>query len=67
MNFAKFVRTPFLPSSTERLLLIKAVSIIVVNRELANETINYDTKTKAHVPNWFRNVKLSKKGSPGEI
>ena len=66
VNFAKFVRTPFLPSSTGRLLLIKAVSI-VVNRELANETVNYDTKTKAHVPNWFRNVKLSKKGSPGEI
>ena len=50
MNFAKFVRTPFLPSSTGRLLLIKAVSI-VMNRELANETVNYDTKTKAHVPN----------------
>ena len=32
-----------------RLLLIMAVSV-VVKGELANKTINYDTKTKAYVP-----------------
>ena len=45
MNFAKFVRKPLVQNTTERLLLIIAVSI-VVNGELANETLNYDTKTK---------------------
>ena len=48
MNFAKFERTPFLPNTTGWLLLIIAVSI-VVKRVLANETGNYDTKTKAYV------------------
>ena len=43
VNFAKFVRTPFLQNSTGRLLLIIAVSI-VVKGVLANETVNYDTK-----------------------
>ena len=46
VNFAKFVRTPFLQNSTGRLSLIIAVSI-VVKGVLANETVNYDTKTKA--------------------
>ena len=49
MNFAKFVRTPFLQNTTRRLLLIIAVSI-VVKGELANENLNYDTKIKAYVP-----------------
>ena len=49
VNFAKFVRTPFLQSTTGGLLLIIAVSIIVKG-ELANETLNYVTKTKAYVP-----------------
>ena len=44
VNFAKFVRTPFLQNSTGRLLLIIAVSI-VAKGVLANETVNYDTKT----------------------
>ena len=44
MNFAKFVRTPFLQNTTGRLLMIMAVSI-VVKGELANKTVNYDTKT----------------------
>ena len=48
VNFAEFVRTPFLQSSTGRLILIIAVSI-VAKRVLANETVNFDTKTKAHV------------------
>ena len=43
VNFAKFERTPFLQSSTRRLLRIIAVSI-VVKGVLANETVNYDTK-----------------------
>ena len=46
MNFAKFVRTPFLQNTTRRLLLIIAVSIVLVMKgELASETVNYDTKT----------------------
>ena len=48
-NFAKFVGTPFLQTTTGRLLLVIAVSVSV-NRELANETVNYDTKTKSYVP-----------------
>ena len=47
-NFAEFVRTPFLQNSTERLILIRAVSI-VAKGVLANETVNYDTQTKAYV------------------
>ena len=27
-----------------------------MNGELANETLNYDTKTKAQIPNWTRSV-----------
>ena len=49
MNFAKFVGTPLFQNTTGRLLMIIAVSI-AVERELANETVNYDTKTKAYVP-----------------
>ena len=45
MNFAKFVRIPFLQNTTRRLLLVIAVSIaLVMKGELANETINYNTK-----------------------
>ena len=43
VNFAKFVGTPFLQNTTRRLLLILAV--LVMKRELASETVNYDTKT----------------------
>ena len=49
MNFTKSVRTSFLEKTTGRQFLIIAVSI-VVKGELANETVNYDTKTKAYVP-----------------
>ena len=49
MNFSKFVGTPFLKNSIGRLLLIIGISI-VVKGELANETVNCDTKTKAYVP-----------------
>ena len=48
MNFAEFVRTLFLQNSTGLLLRIIALSI-VVKRVLANETVNYKTKTKAYV------------------
>ena len=48
MNFAKFVRTPFLQNITGRLLFIIAVSV-VLKGELASETVDYDTKTKAYV------------------
>ena len=46
VNFAKFARKLFCRTPLEELLLIIVVSI-VVNGELANETVNYDTKTKA--------------------
>ena len=48
MNFAEFIRTPFLQNTTGRLLLIKAVSV-AVKEELANETVKYDTKTEAYM------------------
>ena len=48
VNFAEFVRTPFLQNNTGRLILIIAV-LIVAKEVLANETVNYDTKTKAYV------------------
>ena len=57
MNFAKFVKSPFLQNTTGRLLLIIAVSI-VVQGELANETVNNDTKAKAYV------MKQSPRGVP---
>ena len=46
-------------NTNRRLLLIIAVSI-VVKGELANKTVNYDTKTKAYVPISARSV------SPGD-
>ena len=49
VNFAKFVRIPILQNTTGQLLLVIAVSI-VVKGELANETVNYDTKPKTYVP-----------------
>ena len=49
MNFAEFVGTSFLQSTTGRLLLIIAVSI-VVKGEVGSKIVNYDTKTKAYVP-----------------
>ena len=49
VNFTKFVRTPFLQNSiTGRVFLITAVAV-VAEEVLANETVNYGTKTKAHV------------------
>ena len=48
VNFAEFVRTPFLKNSIGRLLLIIAVSIVAKGL-LANETVNYDTQTKVYV------------------
>ena len=65
MNFAKFVRTPFLQNTTGRLLLVISVSM-VMKGELANETVNYDTKLK-HMylcTNLPKKCKLSNKGSP---
>ena len=48
VNFAEFVRTPFLQNNTGRLILIIAV-LIVAKEVLANKTVNYDTQTKAYV------------------
>ena len=48
VNFAVFVRTPFLQNGNEPLILIIAISI-VAKGVLSNETINYDTKTKTYV------------------
>ena len=55
VNFAKFAKTPFLQHCTRRLRLIIAVSI-VVKRVSANETVNYETRTKAYVLIWSRRV-----------
>ena len=46
VNFTQFVRTSFLQSTTGRLLLIVAVSI-VLKGELANETVNYDRSDRS--------------------
>ena len=48
VNFTKYLRTPFLQSTTGQLLLIIAVST-VVKGELVNETVSYDIKTRAYV------------------
>ena len=48
VNFAEFVRTPFLQKITGRMILIIAVSI-VAKGVLANKTVNYNTQTKAYV------------------
>ena len=60
MNFAKFQRTLFLQNTIGQLLLIIAV-LIVVKGELANQTVNYDTTTKAYVPIWARSVSYQKR------
>ena len=60
MTFAKFVRTPFLRTTTGRLLLIIAVSV-VVKGELPNENLNHDTKTKAYVPILVRSLSYQKR------
>ena len=44
----KLCRKTFLANTTGRLLLIIAV-VIVGKGELANETVNYDTKTETYV------------------
>ena len=49
VKFDNIVGTAFLQKNTERILLIIAVSI-VMKGELANETVSYDTKTKACMP-----------------
>ena len=59
MNFTEFARRPFLQNTTGRMLLITAVST-VVKRELASETVNYDTKTKVYVPILARSVSCQK-------
>ena len=62
MHFGKIVRILFLQNNTGRQLLIIAVSI-VAKEELANETVNYDTKTKAYVPIWVRSVSHQKRAA----
>ena len=47
VNITKFVRTLFLQTATGWLFLIIAVSLIV-KWELANESVNYDTKIKEY-------------------
>ena len=63
VNFAKFVRTLFLQSTTGCLFLIIAVSI-VVKGELVNETVNYETEIKVY--QFEPEVQVIKKGSSGE-
>ena len=62
MNFAKFVRTPFLQNTTGRLLLIIGASM-VMKGELANETVNYDRKIKAYVSISGRCVSYQKRAA----
>ena len=50
-EFWKIRKSAFLQNTTGQLLLIRAVWI-VVKGELANETVNYNTKTKTYVPIW---------------
>ena len=51
-KFANFVETPFSQSTTGRLLLLVAVSIVVMG-ELANKTVNYE-KGQSKWKNRFR-------------
>ena len=46
--FSKFARASFLQNSSGRLFLIMLVSI-VAQGVLANQTVNYETRTKAYV------------------
>ena len=46
---------PFLQNSSRRLILVIAVSL-VAKGVLANETVHYDTQTKAYVLIWARGV-----------
>ena len=48
MNFAKFLRTPFLAEQHSTTASIIAVSI-VAKGVLANETVSNDTKAKAYI------------------
>ena len=61
---SKICKNTFFAEHHGRLLLITAVSI-VVKEELANKTVNYDTKTKAYVPIYVGSVVI-KKGRPVE-
>ena len=54
VNFTKFVRTPFSQNTTGRMLLVIAVPM-VAKEELANKTVNYNTKTKAFEPKVYHN------------
>ena len=47
VNYAKFIRS-FFKNSTERLLLIIALSI-VAKGALANEAVNYEARNKTYV------------------
>ena len=48
VNYAKFIRRSFLKNSTERLLLIIALSIVAKGAQ-ANETVNYEARNKTYV------------------
>ena len=54
-EFCKICENTFLQNRTGRLFLILAVSI-VAKGVLVNESVNYDTKTKAYVLIWARSV-----------
>ena len=62
-EFYEICKTPFLQNTTARLLLIIAVSI-VVKGELANKTINYDSKIKTY--QFKLEVQVNKNGRPDE-
>ena len=63
VRFAKFLRTSFLQNTTRRLLLFMAI-FLVVKKEWAKETVNYDTKIKAY--QFELEVWVIKKGRLGE-
>ena len=63
LEFCEICKATFLQNTTDRLLLIIAVSI-AVKGELANETVDYDIEIKAY--QFESEVQVIKKGSAGE-
>ena len=59
VNFAKFLRKPFLQNTTGWLFLMIAV-LIVVKVKLGHETVNYDLQKLKH-PNLTLKCKLSRR------
>ena len=59
-EFPEISKNTFFQNIIGWLLLFLAVSI-ELKGEMANETVNYDSKTKAYVPIWARSVSYQKR------